>query len=163
MLPQGISQRCGKQRVQRLFTVQQMQAQRLMQDGCVLKGVRGIVHHQDAAKAPQRGRAFPKGGQLRGRQCLKDSLIAGWAAVNQRQAAQMRRYIASARQAGLYGLSGRSPEPARIITDEKRTPCPVSLDQAGRFDDIGNLLRMGKGHACLFSEKLIFRSLTEVN
>ena len=96
-----------------------MQAQRLMQDGYVLKGVRGIVHHQDAAQAPQRGRAFPKRRQPRGRQGLKDSLIAGRAAVNQRQAAPMRKYIACAQQAGLRFLRGRSPEPARIIADEK--------------------------------------------
>lgn len=119
MLTQGISQRCGKQRVQRLFTVQQMQAQRLLQDGCVLKGVRGIVHRQDAAQAPQRGRALPKRRQPGERQGLKGSLIAGRAAVYQRQAAPMRRYIACAQQAGLRGQRGHSPKPARIITDEK--------------------------------------------
>ena len=163
MFPQGIGQRCCKQRVQRLFPVQQMQTQSPVQYRCVLMGVRGIVQHQDAAKAPQRGIAFPKRRQPRERQGLKDSLKSGGAAVNQRQAAQMFRYIASAQKAGLRGHRGHMLKPARIVTDEKRAPCPVSLDQAGRNDDIGDLLRMGQGHACLFSEKLIFRSLTEVN
>ena len=163
MFPQGISQCCGKQRVQRLFPVQQMQAQRLMQYGCVLKGVRGIVQNQDAAKAPKPGIAFPKRRQPRERQSLIDSLIAGRAAVDKRQAALMHRYIPGAQQAGFCRHRSVRPEPAGIITDEKRAPCPVSLDQAGQSDDIGGLLRMGKGHACLFSEKLIFRSLTEVN